>query len=247
MNKEQFEKRNLQICFTPALLPFVDTDENTIAVIVDVLRATTAICAAFDNGVKEIIPVATLDEAETYKKNGYLIAAERDGIKASFADFGNSPFNFRTEEVKGKTIVYSTTNGTQVIGKAAEIASEVAIGAFINLNALCDYLIKKNKNVIIICAGWKMRFNLEDTVCAGAIADVLLKSGSFVSKCDSVAAATELWNVAKNNLISFADKCAHRHRLKKLGLDDVIEYSFTLDAVDVIPVLKNNTLIKSEF
>lgn len=243
MIPEQVEKRNLQICFTPALLPFADADDNTIAVIVDVLRATTAICAAFDNGVKEIIPVATLEEAKTYKKNGYLIAAERDGVKASFADFGNSPFNFRKTEVKGKTIVYSTTNGTQVIAKASEVASEVAIGAFINLNTLCDFLIKKNKNVLIICAGWKMRFNLEDTVCAGAIADVLLNSQHFVSICDSVAAATELWNIAKSDLISFADKCAHRHRLKKLGLDNVISYSFTLNSVNVVPVFENGRII----
>ncbi len=237
--------KNIELCFTPALLPYVNKNVKTAVVVVDVLRATTAICTAFHNGVKEIIPVASYMEAKKYKSKGFLVAAERNGIKAKFADFGNSPFNFTPEKVKDKTIVYSTTNGTQIIQKTSRFASDVFIGAFINLNSLCEFLDKKNEcdKILIVCSGWKNRFNLEDSVCGGAISETLLNSGNFSTACDSVIAAIELWKAAKPDLISFADKCAHRHRLKKLGLDDVIDYSFSINLVKAVPVYKNNRII----
>jgi len=243
MLTDSSRKKSVQVCFTPALFPFVDNISDSIVVVIDVLRATTAICAAFDNGVKEIMPVAGLDEAESLKAKGFLVAAERDGIKADFADFGNSPLNFKTDIVKGKTIVYSTTNGTQVIALASDKASEVIIGAFNNLKYITAYLEEKDKNVVILCAGWKNRFNLEDSLCAGAITQELLNAGKFFTVCDSATASIDLWEKAKDNLIAYADKCAHRHRLKKLGLDDVIEMSFTLNSTAVLPVLKGDKLI----
>ena len=93
--------------------------QDSIVVIIDILRATSAICTAFDNGASSIIPVADIPEARNYKDRGYLVAAERDGFVLDFADFGNSPFNFTREKVAGKTIVYSTTNGTGIIKLAS--------------------------------------------------------------------------------------------------------------------------------
>ncbi|HRS54372.1 MAG TPA: 2-phosphosulfolactate phosphatase, partial [Bacteroidales bacterium] len=101
-------QKKIQVCFSPALLSFFDVDNNTVILIIDVLRATTSICTAFQNNVKEIIPVATLEEAKEYKLKGFIVAAERDGIKADFADFGNSPFNFMNDDIKDQTLVYST-------------------------------------------------------------------------------------------------------------------------------------------
>ena len=92
---------------------------NSIVVIIDILRASSAICTAFANGAASIIPVADVGEAREYKSKGYLVAAERDGFVLDFADFGNSPFNFTREKVEGKTIVYSTTNGTGIINQAS--------------------------------------------------------------------------------------------------------------------------------
>lgn len=233
---------HIEVCFTPVLYPHRLTTENYIVVIVDILRATTAICSAFHNGVEKIIPVAGIDEAREYKAKGYLVAAERDGKVLDFADFGNSPFNFIKDEVKGKTIVYSTTNGTQAIEMAKD-ADNITIGAFNNLSALTEYLLNQNKNVVVLCAGWKNKFNLEDSIFAGALAAKLLMSGKYSCCCDSAIGAMDLWANAKVNLLGYIEKCSHRHRLKKLGLDDVLEHCFTIDTTSVVPILKDKLLI----
>jgi 2-phosphosulfolactate phosphatase len=234
--------KKIEVCYSPALYPYYRNDE-AIVVVSDILRATTAICAAFENGVKRIIPVAGLEEARTWKKKGFLVAAERDGIILDFADFGNSPFNFTTEQVKGATIVYSTTNGTQAIEMAAR-ARGVAIGAFINLSALAEWLIAQDADVLVLCAGWKNRYNLEDSVFAGALAGALITSNHYDTGCDSTVAAIELWETARKDLPGYMEKAAHRHRLKKLGLDDVMTYCNTIDSTRVIPLLKDRHLVE---
>lgn len=237
-------KSYVEVCFSPALYPLYHSKEK-ITVVTDVFRATTAICTAFENGVDRIIPVASLNEAESYKCEGYLIAAERDGIKPPFADFGNSPYNFMRENIKDKTIVYSTTNGTQAIKKAAD-AKMVVIAAFINISAVADLLVKLNEDVIVLCAGWKDRFSLEDSVFCGALSEMIIKSGKFSSKCDSVNAAIDLWKEAEKDINDYKTKFAHTHRLKKLMLDDVIEYCLSLDKTSIIPVLDGDTIVKYE-
>lgn len=237
------EKKNkIEVCYSPALYPYYRND-NAIVVVSDILRATTAICAAFENGVKQLIPVADLDEARAWKEKGFLVAAERDGLVLDFADFGNSPFNFTPEQVKGATIVYSTTNGTQAVKMAAE-ARHVAVGAFINLTALAGWLISENADVVVLCAGWKNRYNLEDSVFAGALANALIEAGNFDTECDAAVAALELWELARKDLTGYMEKAAHRHRLKKLGLDDVMQYCNTPDSTTVIPLLKDNILVE---
>ncbi len=236
------KKNSVEVCYSPALYPYYRNDD-AIVVISDILRATTAICAAFENGVKNLIPVSGLDEAMALKKKGYLVAAERDGLVLDFADFGNSPFNFHPEQVKDQTIVYSTTNGTQAIMMAAE-ARHVAVGAFINLTALAQWLITRRCDVLVLCAGWRNRYNLEDSVFAGALAEALIRSGRFFTDCDAAVAAIELWEIARYDLTGYMEKAAHRHRLKKLGLDDIMQYCHTPDSTTVIPVLKGNLLVE---
>ena len=118
-------KKKIEVCFSPAVFQYYK-DSNAIAVVIDTLRASSAICNAFQNGVEKLIPVKTIDEARKYKKKGFIVAAERDGYVLDFADFGNSPFNFTEERVKGKTIVYSTTNGTQAIKKQIPLRSTMS-------------------------------------------------------------------------------------------------------------------------
>jgi 2-phosphosulfolactate phosphatase len=235
-------KSKIEVCFSPALYPCFENPE-AIVVVTDILRASSAICTAFMNGAERIIPVRTLEEAKEWKSNGYLVAAERDGIVKDFADFGNSPFNFTPERVAEKQIVYSTTNGTQAV-QLASSGYQVLIGAFLNLGALCDYLLASSRDVLILCAGWKNKFNLEDTLFAGALADRLLMTEKFETLCDSAIASRDLWNIARVDLISYIDKTAQRYRLKKNGLDDVIEYCLTCDQTRIIPVLEDDYLIK---
>jgi 2-phosphosulfolactate phosphatase len=230
---------SVETCFSPALFPHIITKENYVVVVIDILRATTAICTAFKNGATEVLPVAKIEDTAKYRPLGYLVAGERDGIVIEGADFGNSPFNFTEENVKGKKIVITTTNGTQTV-ELAKSSDTIVLGAFSNISVLTDWLTSQNKNVVLFCSGWKNKFNIEDSVMAGDLASRLLKKG-FCSTCDSTAAAIDLWNIAKTDLLAYIEKASHRHRLKKLGLDDVLEYCFTPDTAEVIPLLQNNS------
>ena len=217
-------------------------DDHNIVVIVDILRATSTICAAIHNGVKSIIPVATVEEAREMKLQGYMVASERDGFVLDFADFGNSPFNFTPEIVGGKEIAYSTTNGTRCIHMASH-SKAVVIGSFLNISVLADWLIQQNAPVLIFCASWKDRFSLEDTVFAGALAERLMNSGKFETICDAVTASIDLWNLAKNDLYAYLQKAAQKGRLASKGLDDCIEYCLTEDLCPVIPIFQDEKLV----
>jgi 2-phosphosulfolactate phosphatase len=240
--ESQICPRNIEVCFTPRLFADILTKENSIVVLVDILRATTSICAAFENGVSKIVPVADISEAKAMKDKGFLVASEQDGKKLDFADFGNSAFNFSRAAIAGKTLVYCTTNGTRAL-EIAKNSGKIAMGAFINLSALSEWLIIQEKNVVILCSGWKNKFCLEDTVFAGALTERLLHSNSFTTHCDSASAALDLWNLARPDIPAYIEKAAHRHRLKKLGLDDVIPYSFTIDSTNVVPVFNGKEIV----
>ncbi|HDZ41697.1 MAG TPA: 2-phosphosulfolactate phosphatase [Bacteroidetes bacterium] len=231
---------NLEVCLTPAIFDrYADTE--AIVVVIDILRASSSICNAFANGAECLIPVPDLEMAREYKKKGYRVAAERDGYVQEFADFGNSPFNFTPERVRGQTIVYSTTNGTMSI----EVASgcyRVLIGSFLNISSLERYLLDQDRKIILLCAGWKGKISLEDSVFAGALADRLLKSEKFSSSCDSVTLALDLWKLAEPDILSYIDKAAQRSRLREKGLDDCIPFCHIADSTDVLPYLVKGKL-----
>jgi 2-phosphosulfolactate phosphatase len=234
-------KRRLETCFSPALYEPAEYGDS-IVVIIDILRASSAICTAFANGASQIIPVADISEAREYKARGYLVAAERDGFVLDFADFGNSPFNFTREKVEGRTIVYSTTNGTGIINLASS-AYMTVIGSFLNIGAICKWLSDQEKDVLLFCAGWKNRFNIEDTLCAGAIAERLLENGLFYTICDSTLASVDLWSLSKKDLPAYIMKVAQHTRLRDKGLDDCIGFCITADFTEKIPVMKNGILV----
>lgn len=233
-------KRTIDTCFSPALYE-PDLHSGSIVIVIDILRASSAICTAFANGAHSIIPVAGIDEARSYKKKGYLVAAERDGFVLDFADFGNSPFNFTSDRVEGKTIVYSTTNGTGIINLASA-AGTIAVGSFLNIGALKRWIMNQEKDVMLFCAGWKNRFNLEDTVFAGALATDLMESGLYSTMCDSTLAAIDIWSLAANDLRGYIEKAAQRTRLKEKKLDDCIDFCLSSDFTDKIPVMKDGLL-----
>jgi len=234
-------KRTLETCFSPALYHPAE-QHDSIVVIIDILRASSAICTAFANGAAAIIPVADVSEARDYKSRGYLVAAERDGFVLDFADFGNSPFNFTREKVEGKTIIYSTTNGTGIINMASS-AHKVVIGSFLNISALVQWLVSQERDILLFCAGWKNRFNIEDSVCAGAVAYELIGTGGFTTICDSTHAAIDLWCLARPDLLGYLEKAAQRSRLRDKKLDDCIEFCLTPDYTDKIPVMKSGILV----
>jgi 2-phosphosulfolactate phosphatase len=158
---------NIEVCFSPLSYPLFHNPES-IVVVIDVLRASSAITTAFYNGVSKMIPVASIEEARKYKENGFLVAAERNAEIVEGFDLGNSPFGYMNNKVKGKTIAITTTNGTHAINVARH-AGRVVIGSFLNMEIVAEFLKKEKKDVLFLCAGWKDKFNLEDTLLAGAI------------------------------------------------------------------------------
>ena len=134
------KKAKIEVCYSPALFPYYE-NHDALVVVTDILRASSAIVTAFMNGVAKIIPVGSLEEAQSYKERGFMVAAERDGIVRDFADFGNSPYNFTADRVRGREIVYSTTNGTNAINLASS-GSQVLIGAYLNISALAKHIQK---------------------------------------------------------------------------------------------------------
>ena len=235
------EKAKIEVCYSPALFPYYE-NSDAVVVVTDILRASSAIVSAFMNGVEKIIPVGTLEEAKSYKDEGFMVAAERDGIVRDFADFGNSPYNFTPERVRGKEIVYSTTNGTNAINLASS-GSQVLIGAYLNITALAEHIKETGKDLLVLCAGWKNKFNLEDTLFAGALSKLVLEDEQFYSICDATLGAIDLYEAAKSDMMGYIEKVAQRHRLKKNNLDDVIGYCHEFDLTRLIPVLQGKDLV----
>src|SRR4051812_46315181 len=153
--------RGAHVCLTPALLPLFNVADY-IVVVIDIFRATSSICYGIENGAEAIIPVSEVEECAAYREKGFdhLLAAERNGEVVNGFDFGNSPFSYTKEKVSGKTIVLTTTNGTHAMHLSRK-AKQIAIGSFLNLTSLCDWLKTQNDSVLLVCAGWKNNFNLE--------------------------------------------------------------------------------------
>jgi 2-phosphosulfolactate phosphatase len=235
----------ISTCFSPSQYPLFH-DEDNIVVVVDIFRATSAICTAFENGVAAIIPVATVEEAISYKERGFIAAAERDGKIVEGFELGNSPYDYQVERVKDKKVVLSTTNGTQAV-EAAKAANQLLIGSFVNINAVAEHLISESKNVTVLCAGWKNKFNLEDTLFAGALANLLIEKANASTDCDSTIAAQHLFDIAKDDLYGFLEKSSHRKRLKNLNLEKDIRYCLTMNICKSVPILKNGELVKLSY
>ncbi len=232
----------IETCYSPALYPFRTNTDDTITVVIDVLRATTSFCTAFNYGVEAIIPVDSIEKALKHKQDNQLVAAEEDGLKPDFADYGNSAFDFMDDNLMGKTIYYTTTNGTKAINMAAE-KGMVAIASFLNISSISNWLISQNKNVVLLCAGWKNTYCIEDSLCAGAIAMQILSNPNFESSGDSTITAIDLWDTWSLNPADLVRKSSHYKRLRSLGYENILNYSLHIDRAKCIPVLIDHQII----
>ena len=240
------KKPTLFTCLSPALLHLYNLN-NTVIVIIDVFRATSTIASALYNGAKEIIPVDEVAKAIEISKNiGGIAAGERDGKIADGLKYGNSPLEYTREFIENKTLVLTTTNGTRLLHMALSNGADTIItGSFPNLSAVCDFLIKENKNIVLGCAGWKDRYNLEDPLFAGAVISRI--KNNFSIHCDSSLTAESMYEQHKNDLHGFAPSITHYHRLvDRFGLIEDIRFCFTPDIANVLPLYKEGKLISYE-
>jgi 2-phosphosulfolactate phosphatase len=230
--------RTIDVCLSPDLMHLYKVEDRTV-VVVDILRATSCMTTALAHGIKAIIPVASLEEALALKSADVYTAGERDGKKVDGFDLGNSPFEYMHEDLRGKSVGFTTTNGTQAIAKSRG-ARDIIIGSFLNLSAVAAYLSKSPTNILVLCAGWKGKFNLEDTLYAGAIVELL--KNEFQAECDAPLAAAHLYRTAKTNLVEFLKDSSHVKRLQRLGIEKDIAFCLTADMYPIVPVLKNGLL-----
>ncbi|WP_420582662.1 2-phosphosulfolactate phosphatase [Reichenbachiella sp.] len=232
-------KKNIDVCLSPNLIDLYDL-EGKIVVVVDILRATSVMVTAMAHGAKEIIPVATLEEAKSYLDQGFLCAAERGGSQVDGFPLDNSPFSYMNEEIKDQPIVITTTNGTLAITKSTT-ADQVLVGAFLNIQAVADYIINQDKDVIVHCAGWKGKTNMEDTLFAGALVDLLTDTHELA--CDTAHLSLKYYQSVKDHLFETVKNSAHAKRLNKLHVIKDIEFCVKQSIYDLVPVLKEDKLV----
>ena len=237
-------KPSLYTCLSPALLHLYDV-RDCIVVVIDVLRATSTIATALNNGAREIIPVDSVERCiQLGKELDCVTAGERDGQVAPGLHYGNSSFEYPPEFIKGKTLVLTTTNGTKLLHMAlSKGATEIITGAFINLTAVCDHLVSMKRNVILGCAAWKDKPNMEDTLFAGAVVSKVQEY--FEVNCDSSAMAKNLYKMASPDLYEFmkANDASHYHRLTNFGLERDIRQCLTEDTANILPEYLNGKLM----
>lgn len=244
MNPKQ-EKPQLYTCPSPALLHIYDIS-HSVVVIIDVLRATSTIATAIHNGAREVIPVDSVDQCITIGKNiGAITAGERDGKVAEGLQYGNSPFEYPESFISGKTLVLTTTNGTKLLHMAlARGAQDIITGAFANIDAVCEHLVSQQKNVLLACAAWKDRVNIEDTLFAGAVIDKI--GEHFAINCDTSAIAQNLYHQAAPDLYEFMKStgASHYKRLSGFGLEKDIRHCLTPNTANVNVIYKEGKLLK---
>jgi 2-phosphosulfolactate phosphatase len=236
------QKPFLHTLLSPRLLDLYDVNES-IVVIIDVFRATSTISTALYNGAEKVIPVAGVEDCIAIgKKLNAVTAGERDGKIIPGLQHGNSPAEYPRSFIGGKTLVLTTTNGTKLLHMALDRnASEVITGSFPNLSAVCDHLAASNKSVILGCSAWKDRFNMEDTLFAGAVISQVKKY--FRINCDSSLMAEDIYRLHCSDINSFIRKTTHWHRLASYGLEKDLEYCVTRDAANILPIYKDEALV----
>jgi 2-phosphosulfolactate phosphatase len=195
---------------------------------------------ALAHGVQSIRPFADLEACRAMKAQGYFTAGERNGEKVEGFDFGNSPFEYMIEKLKGQRIAFTTTNGTQAIAKS-QGAKEIIIGSFLNLTAVTEYLKRGNDSVLVVCAAWKGKVNLEDTLFAGALVENL--KDHIEPDCDAPLAAQRLYNLAKKDMADFLKDSSHVKRLNRLNIHKDITFCVTPDQYPIVPHLVDDELI----
>ena len=210
---------------------------NRIAVVIDVLRATSVITTALNNKAQCVIPVKTIEEAQNLyascDASKTLLGGERNALKIEGFDLSNSPLEYKKHTVEGKTIIFTTTNGTNAIDNVKG-AKEVILACFRNAQAVVDYVAKSGKDISIVCAGTEGRFSLDDGLCAGMLIE-LLKQQTAVETDDLGLLVTQYYNQNKTNLLGALSNCYHLKRLFTLGFYDDIRFCLETSCVTTSP------------
>lgn len=241
------------------LTPFFPEHESlfddSVVVMIDVLRASTTVAVALMNGAREVIPVESLEKAvkiySSLSKEVRFLGGERNSLKPSGFDAGNSPFDYTKENVYGKSVILTTTNGTRIFQKAKQASSRI-VGSFVNLKAVTEYLTgliddsDKNLKIIFMCAGNDGRLSYEDILCAGSYISSLDNNYTDNYISDPAMAAMSLYKQHSKELTTFLKKREHALKLSRLGFEQDIELCLSYDICPVIPLIGSSSIKKYE-
>lgn len=242
--------RQVFVSLVPSLLD-ASRLEGGSAVVIDVLRASTTVCAALHSGASRVVPFASVDDARRFAERlrdsgeSPLLGGERHGVKIEGFDLGNSPLEYTADVVAGRTVVFTTTNGTRAL-LAAGAADRIYMGTYANLNALGDQLAKDAGDVHLICAGTDGQVTLEDVVAAGEIATALQQRvATLALGNDEAAIAMALSGTASQDDTRLqALRMSHGGRnLIELGYDADIAHCSKIGSAPVVPVFHEGALI----
>ena len=230
------------------LLPAEATDsiyKGKPAVVIDVLRASTSIVAAKANGAEKVIPVATIEAATrlaaTLDRESTLLCGEREGRRIDGFHLGNSPREFGAAAVTGKTIIMTTTNGTEAIARL-EGAREIVVCGLVNVSAVANHL-RSEPEIVIACSGRDDRFSLEDAVCAGALISRLRDLGAASALDDAAAACELLYAIHGADLRGCLRGAAHGRYLADLGFGDDLDDCAAVDTQTTVPVVREGRIV----
>lgn len=213
-------------------------------VVIDVLRATSVMITALENGAEKIIPALTVEEAlkksKDLNRGAFLLCGERDTVRIDGFDLGNSPLEFRQEKVAGKILIITTSNGTKALN-ACRDAEKVFIGAFLNVRTVAKK-VKDEKEVVLVCSGTAGRFSLDDGLCAAMIIEELAKS-VLVHPDDLGLALTKIWQSENGNLQKLLQDSFHLNYLLQKGFAGDIDYCLQKNITSVVPVLSGGEVL----
>ena len=229
----------LEVCLSPELLHLHDLT-GKLVIVIDIFRASSCMVTALAEGVEHIRPVAQVDECFSLGKQGYIMAGERNGVMVEGFTLGNSPLQYAKRAYEGRKIAMTTTNGTLALSKAATDAEAVWIGSFHNLSALTGAVQQRGVDTLLLCAGWKGKISMEDSLFAGALADGLL--GTFTSDDDATLASATLYRQVKEDLLDFLKGANHYKRLHRMGVKDDFAFCLQHDHYPVIPVYEDGII-----
>lgn len=207
-------------------------------VVIDVLRASTTICTALRNGAREVIPVPDIENATKISANlssdSRLLGGERQGKRIDGFDMGNSPLEYTPEKVRGKTIIFTTTNGAGAIYRC-RYASIALIGTFVNVSSI----VKAIKNIggtwTILCSGRQGAFSAEDATCAGMIISNVQQSVE-VETGDAGLTSVILYKNFKKSILNMLKKAEHGKYLASIGFSEDLKFCAAVDRVPVVPI-----------
>ncbi|MCC5921359.1 MAG: 2-phosphosulfolactate phosphatase [Cyclobacteriaceae bacterium] len=236
------KKASISCIYTPELIHQAQL-EGKIAVVIDILRATSCMVAGLGAGVPAIRPFLEVATCRSFRDQGYLLAGERNGEKLEGFDLGNSPLEYESAAASGKKIAVTTTNGTRSLAAVAA-ADQILVGAFLNQSALIEYLANQSKDIVILCAGWKGTVNAEDTLFAGALVHGL--QSTHTAQDDASLMAKLLYQSQKGSIAAFLSSTSHAKRLSGLNSDLDIELCGSQDKYSVVPILIEDEIVRKD-